>query len=614
MKTTLELTIDETLRASPPTVLAGRFGDTPCVVKLANEPWPWCEQDSAFFGGQGLVPPFVPLVWHEASAWSRARPEQLLAHGRSARGAYTVLRRLQGEPLKAGGLDQVDHTLREGARALQVLHRAGVVHRDLRPDHLLAVDDGLAAIDLDLALVGGLGPVGPTGSRRWAAPEQGLQAGSRRSDVFALGRIATWVASEGDPDTLPAGTPHASLIQAMCARDPAHRPASASEVLRALGESGDTPSPEPELHPAVAIWPQARWAEALLVGDLAWQIPRVLDRWDEPDPWLLAAVASRLLLAAAPGRREAWLVLATVCELLAERVPADAARYRAQVAEAVARSGVPRSAPARALSHSPELARPVRDQVMDLCAVSRLTSARRQAEAAGDLPALGLVAWSAGDVTGVQDALMAVVDPDPLAVRLRASVRCHRAPLGATDAELGAALPDALRTGLDRVLRESPESAEGWVARIPGDSGTRARLRYALIAGRSPEALDCARRLAGAGALDATVAACIATWGGEGEEHYADAVAFLAGELPVDPDDAVRRAAQALQASPDGDTLGWQLLLQALVAAGRSDQVRVLLEQATPELRAVLGPLLDASIVAASATASSRLSPDKTSP
>ena len=81
-------------------------------------------------------------------------------------------------------------------------------------------------------------------SRRWAASRRGC-SGSRPLD-----RV---------------GAVLAGVLTSLWSPDPQARPGSANEILRALGEPERAPPPSlPPLHPALAAWNTATWADRLL--------------------------------------------------------------------------------------------------------------------------------------------------------------------------------------------------------------------------------------------------------------------------------------------------------------------------------------------------------------
>jgi hypothetical protein len=89
--------------------------------------------------------------------------------------------------------------LRDVAGALQVAHRAGLVHRDVKPANILLTGDGRAKL-ADLGLVRDIGGAGDRlGTAAYMAPEQLAAAPiDRRVDVYALGCTA-YHALSGQP-------------------------------------------------------------------------------------------------------------------------------------------------------------------------------------------------------------------------------------------------------------------------------------------------------------------------------------------------------------------------------------------------------------------------------
>ena len=127
---------------------------------------------------------------------------------------------------------EIKAMLREMSEGLAALHRAGVVHRDIKPAHILRQGGRLRLIDFDAARLmrddaapdtRHLGTVG------YAPPEQyGYGQTDGRSDVYALGVTFEKLLRE------EAGGSVRRILRRCQAVDPARRYASAEQLVRAL--------------------------------------------------------------------------------------------------------------------------------------------------------------------------------------------------------------------------------------------------------------------------------------------------------------------------------------------------------------------------------------------
>ena len=194
-------------------------------------------------------------------------------------GPYLVMELVDGQPLseileRYGRLDPyvVLDIVAQAARALDAAHRAGIVHRDIKPGNLLIMADGTTKItdfgiakanlqDVNLTATGIV-----MGTALYVSPEQATgQPLAGSSDVYSLGVVA-YECLAGDPPfvadqplaiaimhkhdpvpPLPSDVPRpvAELVYAMLAKEPGDRPPSArhvadrAEVIRdARGRSG----------------------------------------------------------------------------------------------------------------------------------------------------------------------------------------------------------------------------------------------------------------------------------------------------------------------------------------------------------------------------------------
>ncbi|MFD6229800.1 protein kinase [Streptomyces sp. NPDC060232] len=200
-----------------------------------------------------------------------------------------------GAVVKAVGVLPEDVVRRLAAgltSALAEIHRAGLVHRDLKPDNVLLAEDGVRVIDLGIARATEGEAEGETGLTRtgwvvgspaYMSPEQAEgHALTPASDVFSLGSVLVMAltgrspfagastlktlydVAHGEPDLggVPAGL--RDLVARCLAKDPEARPSPAE--LRAL--IGPVP-------PAGRQWPSAvygmlteqrAWIDGLLAG------------------------------------------------------------------------------------------------------------------------------------------------------------------------------------------------------------------------------------------------------------------------------------------------------------------------------------------------------------
>ena len=179
-------------------------------------------------------------------------------------GPYLVMELVDGQPLseileRYGRLDPyvVLDIVAQAARALDAAHRAGIVHRDIKPGNLLIMADGTTKItdfgiakanvpDVNLTATGIV-----MGTALYVSPEQATgQPLSGSSDIYSLGVVA-YECLAGDPpfvadqplaiaimhkhDPVPplpndVPRPVADLVYAMLAKNPEDRPESARHV------------------------------------------------------------------------------------------------------------------------------------------------------------------------------------------------------------------------------------------------------------------------------------------------------------------------------------------------------------------------------------------------
>ncbi len=232
---------------------------------------------------------------------------------------FFVMEYLEGESLASRlekGAFPIAELLQVGiqiADALSAAHRAGLVHRDLKPGNIMLTKSGAKLLDFGLARATGLeGPTdatqSPTVSRpltkagtivgtfQYMAPEQ-LEGGEAdaRTDIFALGAVLYEMATG---QRAFSGTSQASLIASILKEEP-----------RAMAELAPMTPPALEhlVKRCLSKDPDNRWQNARDVGlELAW----VRDAGSAAG--LPAPVAAHRRLTA----RTAW-VTAAVCAVAA---------------------------------------------------------------------------------------------------------------------------------------------------------------------------------------------------------------------------------------------------------------------------------------------------------
>ena len=302
-----------------------------------------------------------------------------------ARRPYLVMELVEGQPLSAllrpeEPLDPeaVRDLLAQAGDALAVAHRAGIVHRDVKPANLMVTpqrtikvtDFGIARATAGMAITG-TGAV--MGTPQYLSPEQarGDQA-TPASDVYGLGvvayeclaghrpfdretPVATALAHLNDPvpalpDSVPADL--AAVVMRALAKRPADRypdgggfadalrgataDAATAVVAAPLPPTGPATGPVTEVLPPTAAVPAA--AEEAGTAREPEQEPR------RSTPWLIAAVVAAVLLLGLLG----WWLLGSDGE---EAPPAQTTPTPTATAT---RPDTPRATPTPTTSAAPE--------------------------------------------------------------------------------------------------------------------------------------------------------------------------------------------------------------------------------------------------------------------
>jgi hypothetical protein len=556
-------------RPAGPGTFEGFVDGVPALVRCPERSSVLDDPRSAFFGGQGLVPPFRPRVHHEALVWARVEPTRVLAYGVGSEGPYVALRRLPALTLTAlrkeltFGPGFIEAVVGHLATELAALHSAGVVHRDLRAGTVLVAEGRARLAGLGEAVMDGCG-----------APRAG-GVGFAATDLHALGALVAWMLAGRPVDRL--GARLAGVVSALTAPDPSARPTSMNEVLRALGEPEGPPAALVAPHPALLAWNAGSWADRLIAQGNAWDVVRGADEGDL-DRWALGAVAGRLLLR--PRNTDGWLALGTLCWMIAQRATGpERDALRAQSVEANARARAAWHPASRALTELVGLGETVRA----LCETAQFTRATRRAEAEGRGGALAIVGLHADDPDQVEDGLLDAGAEDIDALRVAASRLLVAAPRDAPLSAVRLALP---RVQLEAVRRLCAMAEEGDAIRVasalPEPVSTRARLTVALHVGERAEALAIARILATNGEWDATVAATLLVYAPDGEPLQIQARRLLRGVArKEDLGPLCAHAASAAGIEPS-DIVAWSGLVCARVARGEVERVVGEIERASP--------------------------------
>ena len=262
---------------------------------------------------QELSPDAAHRFTREARVLGRLRHERIVAvldvgliEGRPALVTELVDGRPFADVSRPVDLERLLAWTFELLGALTVAHRAGVVHRDIKPGNIVLDDGGRTKlIDFGIADSGG-GPTDPAGrvagTPSFMSPEQ-VTGGAvdARTDLWSLGVVFFWAAS----GRLPVeGAPRADLLERIARADVPALGTVAPSIPSSIASAIDR-----ALRPARRRYDSASsMARSLLEAALAAEVsvpsdpdPAAFPDWDD---WVGAAVAATADLAPTTPRAD----------------------------------------------------------------------------------------------------------------------------------------------------------------------------------------------------------------------------------------------------------------------------------------------------------------------
>jgi eukaryotic-like serine/threonine-protein kinase len=286
----------------------------PVAVKLLHAGYAGHPQAVARFRAEG--PPCQRAVASGHRAGLRLRRGRGAVPGDGVGRRPSLAQVLERGPLDPG---RVMDVVAQAAAGLQAAHRAGLVHRGIKPGNLLTGPGGQVKItDFGICHAAGSAPLTVTGTLLgtpgYLAPERVAgQAVTAAGDLYSLGVVA-WECLAGTPPftgtpvevtiahrdrplpplpgPVPAGV--AALVTELTAKDPRARPDAGAVAERAdrLRDALNSRSTLPLVTPPGPAGPARRPGPA--AGSRVW---RRAGRW----PGTAAALAAGALIAAALG-------------------------------------------------------------------------------------------------------------------------------------------------------------------------------------------------------------------------------------------------------------------------------------------------------------------------
>ncbi|MDQ3729624.1 MAG: protein kinase [Actinomycetota bacterium] len=163
---------------------------------------------------------------------------------------YIVMAHMPGgslyERIQSGDHPEPEQLVRDLLSALEAIHGAGIIHRDIKPGNVLLAADGTACLtDFGVARPEDATSLTQTGhipgTARFMAPElwQGHPA-DERSDLYAAGVLLRQAVGDDASPELHG------LIESLASEAPGERPASASQALDRMPTHAFTPTaPQP---------------------------------------------------------------------------------------------------------------------------------------------------------------------------------------------------------------------------------------------------------------------------------------------------------------------------------------------------------------------------------